>query len=94
LLDRSGLEVVGQVGDATELIEVVRQQRPELAVVHIRMPPKHATEGLDAARSTPYMFHRVRYGRRDGLDDGGHVREITNLNGASGSAFLTDVWSM
>jgi len=50
LLDRSGLEVVGQVGDATELIEVVRQQRPELAVVDIRMPPKHATEGLDAAR--------------------------------------------
>jgi DNA-binding NarL/FixJ family response regulator len=50
LLDRSGLEVVGQAGDADELIEVVRQQRPELAVVDIRMPPEHATEGLDAAR--------------------------------------------
>jgi DNA-binding NarL/FixJ family response regulator len=50
LLDRSGLEVAGQAGDAAELIEVVRQQRPELAVVDIRMPPKHATEGLDAAR--------------------------------------------
>ena len=50
LLDRSGLEVVGQAGDAGELIAVVRQQQPELAVVDIRMPPKHATEGLDAAR--------------------------------------------
>jgi DNA-binding NarL/FixJ family response regulator len=50
LLDRSGLEVAGQAGDAAGLIEVVRQQRPELAVVDIRMPPKHATEGLDAAR--------------------------------------------
>jgi DNA-binding NarL/FixJ family response regulator len=50
LLDRSGLEVAGQAGDAVELIEVVRQQRPELAVVDIRMPPKHTTEGLDAAR--------------------------------------------
>jgi DNA-binding NarL/FixJ family response regulator len=50
LLDRSGLEVVGQAGDAAELIDVIRQQRPELAVVDIRMPPKHATEGLDAAR--------------------------------------------
>ena len=50
LLDRSGLEVVGQVGNAPELIEVVKQQRPELAVVDIRMPPKHTTEGLDAAR--------------------------------------------
>jgi CheY-like chemotaxis protein len=48
LLDRSGLEVVGQAGDAEELIEV-RQQQPELAVVDIRMP-NHATEGLDAAR--------------------------------------------
>ena len=50
LLDRSGLEVAGQAGDAVELMEVVRQQRPELAVVDIRMPPKHTTEGLDAAR--------------------------------------------
>jgi DNA-binding NarL/FixJ family response regulator len=50
LLDRSGLEVVGQAGDAAELIDVVKQQRPELAVIDIRMPPKQATEGLDAAR--------------------------------------------
>jgi DNA-binding NarL/FixJ family response regulator len=50
LLDRSGLEVVGQAGDAAELIELVKQERPALAVVDIRMPPEHATEGLDAAR--------------------------------------------
>jgi DNA-binding NarL/FixJ family response regulator len=50
LLDRSGLEVVGQAGDAAELIEVVKQHRPELAVIDIRMPPEQATEGLDAAR--------------------------------------------
>jgi DNA-binding NarL/FixJ family response regulator len=29
LLDRSGLEVVSQVGDADELVEVVRRQQPE-----------------------------------------------------------------
>ena len=50
LLDRSGFEVVGQSGDGAELIELVREQRPELAIVDIRMPPGHATEGLDAAR--------------------------------------------
>jgi DNA-binding NarL/FixJ family response regulator len=50
LLDRSGLQVVGQAGDATELMELIGRQRPELAVVDIRMPPKHSTEGLDAAR--------------------------------------------
>jgi serine/threonine-protein kinase PknK len=50
LLDRSGLEVVGQAGDADELIELVSQQRPDLAVVDIRMPPNYSTEGLAAAR--------------------------------------------
>jgi DNA-binding NarL/FixJ family response regulator len=50
LLERSGFEVVGQGGDASELIELVREHRPELAVVDIRMPPTHSTEGLDAAR--------------------------------------------
>jgi DNA-binding NarL/FixJ family response regulator len=50
LLDRSGLEVVGQADDAAELLELVGRLRPELAVVDIRMPPKHSTEGLEAAR--------------------------------------------
>jgi CheY-like chemotaxis protein len=50
LLDRSGLEVVGQAGDADELIELVGKERPGLAVVDIRMPPEYSTEGLAAAR--------------------------------------------
>jgi DNA-binding NarL/FixJ family response regulator len=50
LLDRSGLEVVGQADDAAELLELVGRLRPELAVVDVRMPPKHSTEGLEAAR--------------------------------------------
>jgi DNA-binding NarL/FixJ family response regulator len=50
LLDRSGFEVVGQCGDGAELVALVREQRPELALIDIRMPPTHTTEGLDAAR--------------------------------------------
>jgi DNA-binding NarL/FixJ family response regulator len=50
LLERSGFDVVGQGGDAAELMALVRQHRPELAIVDIRMPPNHATEGLEAAR--------------------------------------------
>jgi serine/threonine-protein kinase PknK len=50
LLERSGFEVVGQVGTGSELIALVREHRPELAVIDIRMPPAHTTEGLDAAR--------------------------------------------
>jgi len=50
LLERSGFEVVGQAGDATQLIALVREHRPDLVVVDIRMPPDHSTEGLEAAR--------------------------------------------
>jgi len=50
LLEGSGFEVVGQSGNGPELIAVVREHRPELAVVDIRMPPTYSTEGLDAAR--------------------------------------------
>src|SRR3954469_6023012 len=51
LLERSRFEVVGQSGDATELLELVNDRRPDLAIIDIRMPPTHTTEGLDAART-------------------------------------------
>jgi len=50
LLERSGFDVVAQCGDAMQLVELVRELRPDLVVVDIRMPPQHATDGLDAAR--------------------------------------------
>jgi len=50
LLARSGFEVAGQAGDASELLSLVRKHDPDLVLVDIRMPPTHTTEGLDAAR--------------------------------------------
>lgn len=50
LLDRSGFDVIARAGDATELLTLVRDTKPDLVVVDIRMPPTHSTEGLDAAR--------------------------------------------
>jgi serine/threonine-protein kinase PknK len=50
LLDRSGFDVAGQVGDGRALLALVRERRPDLVIVDIRMPPTHTTEGLDAAR--------------------------------------------
>jgi DNA-binding NarL/FixJ family response regulator len=51
VLERSGFEVVGQAGDADELLALVREHKPELAIVDIRMPPTHSTEGLIAAQT-------------------------------------------
>ncbi len=50
LLERSGFQVVGQAGDASQLLALVRERVPELAVVDIRMPPTHTIEGLEAAQ--------------------------------------------
>jgi DNA-binding NarL/FixJ family response regulator len=50
LLDRSGFEVVGQAGDGPGLLALVRAARPDLAIIDVRMPPGHGTEGLQAAR--------------------------------------------
>jgi DNA-binding NarL/FixJ family response regulator len=56
LLERSGFEVVGQTDNATDLIALVRELRPDLAIVDIRMPPTHTSEGLDAASSIHEEF--------------------------------------
>jgi DNA-binding NarL/FixJ family response regulator len=50
LLEGAGFRVLGQAGDATDLLSLVRQHAPDLVVVDIRMPPGHTTEGLEAAR--------------------------------------------
>jgi serine/threonine-protein kinase PknK len=59
LLERSGYEVVGQAGDATELVDLVGKHLPDLVVIDIRMPPTHSVEGLDAARAIRREFPEV-----------------------------------
>jgi DNA-binding NarL/FixJ family response regulator/class 3 adenylate cyclase len=50
LLEDAGFEVVGQAGNADELLLKVRSYNPEVAIVDIRMPPTQTDEGLQAAR--------------------------------------------
>jgi DNA-binding NarL/FixJ family response regulator len=59
LLERSGFRVVGQAGDAAQLLTLVADQAPELVVVDIRMPPTHTAEGLDAARQIRHQHPEV-----------------------------------
>jgi serine/threonine-protein kinase PknK len=56
LLERSDFQVVGQAGDANELLVLVREHAPELVIVDIRMPPTHSTEGLTAAQTIREEF--------------------------------------
>jgi DNA-binding NarL/FixJ family response regulator len=49
LLEENGFDVVGQAGDADDLIRKVRAHRPDVAVVDLRMPPTNTDDGLRAA---------------------------------------------
>jgi len=50
ILGEAGFEVVGQAGNADELMLKVRSYTPDVAIVDIRMPPTHTDEGLRAAQ--------------------------------------------
>jgi DNA-binding NarL/FixJ family response regulator len=49
LLQDAGFDVVGQVGDAEQLVRMVAAFRPDAAVIDIRMPPTNTDDGLRAA---------------------------------------------
>jgi DNA-binding NarL/FixJ family response regulator len=59
LLERSNFEVRGQAGDADELLALVREHRPDLVLVDVRMPPTHSTEGLVAAQAIREEFPEI-----------------------------------
>ncbi|MGB9183832.1 MAG: response regulator transcription factor [Solirubrobacteraceae bacterium] len=59
LLGQAGLDVVGVAANGSELVDMVREQPPDLAIVDIRMPPTHSTEGLDAAQQIRMEFPDV-----------------------------------
>jgi DNA-binding NarL/FixJ family response regulator len=48
LTDR-GYEIVAAVGDAEALKDAVAAEKPDVAIVDVRMPPSHTDEGLRAA---------------------------------------------
>jgi DNA-binding NarL/FixJ family response regulator len=50
LLTENGVEVIAQVDDADALLICIRDLRPDVALVDVRMPPTYTDEGLRAAR--------------------------------------------
>ena len=49
-LGAAGFEVVGQAANVEELVKLVDRHAPDVAIIDVRMPPTHTTEGLEAAR--------------------------------------------
>jgi serine/threonine-protein kinase PknK len=86
LLERSGFAVVGQVGDGEQLLPLVHDQKPDLVIVDIRMPPTHTLEGLSAAREIRGEFPEVGILVLSAHADVEHAMEL--LAGGRGIGYL------
>ena len=60
LLEEAGTEVVAAVADGPSLVRAVREHRPDVAVVDVRMPPTHTDEGLRAALAVRRQWPEAR----------------------------------
>jgi DNA-binding NarL/FixJ family response regulator len=86
LLERSGFPVVAQAGDATQLLALVREHRPDLVLVDIRMPPTQSVEGLEAARAIRAEFPETCILVLSAYAEVDHALEL--LDGGRGIGYL------
>jgi DNA-binding NarL/FixJ family response regulator len=56
LLEDAGHEVVAKAGDAPSAVAAVAEQKPDLAILDIRMPPDGRDDGARAARELRRLF--------------------------------------
>jgi DNA-binding NarL/FixJ family response regulator len=59
LLEEAGHEVVGRAGTAPDLLLKVRSNKPDIAIVDVRMPPNNLDDGLVAAAEIRRSFPAV-----------------------------------
>jgi len=59
ILVDGGFEVVGQAGNADELLLKVRSYDPDVAIVDVRMPPTQTDEGAQAAETIRSQYPDV-----------------------------------
>jgi DNA-binding NarL/FixJ family response regulator len=87
LLGEAGFAVTATVGSAEALLVQVDADPPDVALVDIRMPPTHTTEGLEAARTL-----RARHPEVGVLVLSAHVETAYALqmveSGATGAGYL------
>jgi DNA-binding NarL/FixJ family response regulator len=95
LLREAGFEVTGLAADGGELLQLVEQTAPDVAIVDIRMPPTHTDEGLQAAKSVRQRWPRVGILVLSQHVQAGYAVELLTA-GAGGTGYLLKerVWDL
>ena len=93
MLCAAGFDVAGQAGDGEELMALVREVRPDVAVVDIRMPPTHVDERYvvplleDGTSGVGYLL-------KDRVGDAAAFADAVRRVAAGGTALDPEVVSM
>jgi DNA-binding NarL/FixJ family response regulator len=99
LLQAHGIDVVAAVGSGTDLLEELLAQRPDVAVIDVRLPPTFTDEGLrvalEARRQLPGLpvlvlsqYVEQLYARELLSDQGGGVGYLLKDRVFSDEAFV------
>ena len=90
LLEDAGFAVVGQAGNADELLLKVRSYKPDVAIVDIKMPPTHTDEGLRAAQQIREQFPGIGVLVLSQYVESGYALELLQGNAAGVGYLLKD----
>ncbi|HEX6677069.1 MAG TPA: response regulator transcription factor, partial [Actinomycetes bacterium] len=91
LLEDRGHQVCAAVADGEALLDAVAAHRPDVAVVDIRMPPTHTTEGLEAARTIRQELPQVAILVLSAHIEVEHAMELLGAGRAMGYVLKTRV---
>ena len=59
LLSDAGFDIIGTAADAEALLKIVEDERPDVVIIDIKMPPTHTDEGLVAAESIRRSYPEI-----------------------------------
>jgi DNA-binding NarL/FixJ family response regulator len=87
LADAPQVEVAGECGDGDALLRVVEEQRPDVVLTDIRMPPSHSDEGIRVAARLRTTHPGIGVVVLSQYADPGYVLELLE-GGSDGRAYL------
>ncbi|HVM13365.1 MAG TPA: response regulator transcription factor [Egibacteraceae bacterium] len=90
ILSKAGFEVVGQAAEPPALLELVARNRPDVAIVDVRMPPTYTNEGLMAGELIRTRHPEVALLVLSHYVEPAHALRVLNMGRGSTGYLLKD----